>query len=174
MALPKKKKPPIKKNGKHKKAIVRALLDIGKPLYSEKEIKEPYTDLQIAKAIRRHKGLLFSVANRLGITAKHLKELIDGSETLKQTLYEAIQARHDFVESRLLKNIRKDKSSDIQFYLRTQCKDRGYDEKGADQSGENMRPININFVPAQYEKNIMKEIKELDNDDNNEDEEDNE
>ena len=49
--------------------------------------------------------------------------------TVRQKVEDIREERHDFVENKLMTQIKDDNITAIIFYLKTQCKDRGYVER---------------------------------------------
>jgi hypothetical protein len=66
--------------------------------------------------------------------------------TVRQALEDTREKRHDFVELKLMKGINDDNMTAIIFYLKTQCKQRGYVERvEQEHSGKTEHTINLSW-----------------------------
>jgi len=83
----------------------------------------------MADAITEAKGFITVTAARLGCSRRTVDNYVKDYPTVREALEDARESRHDFVESRLMAAINKDNITAIIFYLKTQCKARGYVER---------------------------------------------
>lgn len=80
-------------------------------------------------AIEKSKGFVSTAAQLLGCSRRHFYARMNTMPTVQAALEDVREKRHDFVESKLLKRIDAEDITAIIFYLKTQCKNRGYVER---------------------------------------------
>lgn len=88
-----------------------------------------YTAEEVAAAVYECKGLASIAAQRLGCSAKTVRNYVDKYPTVKEAIAQAREDLKDNAESRLLARIDADDLTAIIFFLKTQAKDRGYVER---------------------------------------------
>ena len=101
---------------------------------------------QMISAINEAQGFVSKAAEILGVSRmtfyRHLKKYT----TVKQALDDVRSKRHDFVELQLMKGIKDGNITAIIFYLKTQCKHRGYIERTQQEHmGEGGGKVDINL-----------------------------
>ena len=84
---------------------------------------------QIIKAIKDSKGYVAKAAGLLGVSRSTFYNYLKKYSTVQEALDDVRESRHDYVESQLLKQIDQGNITAIIFYLKTQCKSRGYVER---------------------------------------------
>lgn len=99
---------------------------------------------QVVEAIKDSKGLISVIAGRLGVTERHVYNLLDKYATAKEARDNEREKLKDFVESRMLKKIEAGDTAMIIFYAKTQMKDRGYVER-VENTGKDGGAINVNL-----------------------------
>jgi hypothetical protein len=105
--------------------------------------RQAYTAQQVIDALQEAKGYVSKAANILRCDPKTVYNYADRYPTVRQAWDDIREERHDFVENALAKRINEGSDTAIIFYLKTQCKPRGYIEKTEiEQSGN----ININVI----------------------------
>ena len=110
-----------------------------------------YTLAQIGDALTITKGMVFLAARELGCAPNTIRDRLGKSETL-QNLQQALRgATTDTAELKLYTAILAGEPWAIQFYLKTQAKDRGYTER-TEISGPDGGPIE-HEVNAKHELN---------------------
>ena len=88
-----------------------------------------YTDKQIIDALQQTKGMVYVAAQRLGCSPDTIKARMAKSEKIR-AVAEAERGRMgDTAELKLIEAIHDGQPWAIQFYLKTQAKDRGYTER---------------------------------------------
>lgn len=105
------------------------------------------------EAVERNGGVILGAckAMKIGRTTHYewLKE-----PWYKQLYEDIIEEQKDFVESQLLKNIKKGDSKSIIFYLKSKAKDRGYYEKIQNDNIHEIKGRAYKIVKAKdYQKN---------------------
>ena len=106
-----------------------------------------YSAQQMANAIREARGFVTVAAEKLGCHRATVQRYINDYATVQDALTDAREKRHDFVENKLMTAIQDGNITAIIFYLKTQCKDRGYIERNhTEVSGPQGRPIEVNTV----------------------------
>ena len=91
--------------------------------------RERYTIADIIDALDKTQGYVSKAADYLGCTTKTIYNYRDRHEDVAQAWSDIRERRHDFVEDRLMHRIKSDDTTAIIFYLKTQCKPRGYIER---------------------------------------------
>lgn len=90
---------------------------------------ERLTKAQVVKAAHAQKGFVTKIAQSLGVTAKTIYSYRDRYPDVADAIEEAREQRHDFVENKLMERINAGSDTAIIFYLKTQCKSRGFVER---------------------------------------------
>ena len=90
---------------------------------------ERFTAQQVIDALQEAKGYVSQAASLLHCTAGTVYNYAKRYPTVQQAWDDIREERHDFVESALAKRIREGSDTAIIFYLKTQCKARGYVER---------------------------------------------
>ena len=80
-------------------------------------------------AINDAQGFVSKAAELLGVSRATFYNYLKKYATAKQALDDVRSKRHDFVELQLMKGIKEGNITAIIFYLKTQCKHRGYVER---------------------------------------------
>ena len=80
-------------------------------------------------AIQDGRGYASKAAELLGVSRTSFYTYLNRFATAKQTLEDVREKRHDTVELALMTKIDKGDTTAIIFYLKTQCKSRGYVER---------------------------------------------
>jgi hypothetical protein len=88
-----------------------------------------YSAQQMADALLDARGFVTVAAEKLGCHRATVQRYINDFSTVQDALKDAREKRHDFVESKLMAAINEGNITAIIFYLKTQCKDRGYIER---------------------------------------------
>jgi hypothetical protein len=88
-----------------------------------------YTEKKIRAALIECKGMVYIAAQRLGCSLNTIKARVAKSRALQETLDAARGMTGDTAELKLYQAIQEGEPWAIQFYLKTQCKTRGYSEK---------------------------------------------
>ena len=91
--------------------------------------KKAFTVDQMKQALISGNGFLSVAAKRLGCSIMTISRYINEFPELRQTMFDIRHQRDDFVESQLMKAIRKGELTAIIFYLKTQARHRGYNER---------------------------------------------
>lgn len=94
-------------------------MDTGNGLTAEKMIA----------AVEEAKGYVSKACQILKCSRQHFYVKLKNYPTVQQAMDEIRNKRHDFVESKLMNLIDQENVTAIIFYLKTQCKDRGYVER---------------------------------------------
>lgn len=89
-----------------------------------------YTIEQVAGSLQRAKGLITLAAADLKADYKTVKRMVNESATLQKVQADCKQQMGDFTEGKLFEAIGRGEPWAVQFYLRTQAKDRGYSDAG--------------------------------------------
>jgi hypothetical protein len=104
---------------------------------------EKYTAQQVIDALQEAKGYVSKAASLLQCSPVTVYNYADRYKSVRRAWDDIREERHDFVENALAKRINEGSDTAIIFYLKTQCKPRGYIEKTeVEQSGN----ININVT----------------------------
>lgn len=91
--------------------------------------KKRLTDEQIAKALAEAKGLVTFAAELLEVERSTIYRRLSASPELREAVTEARESMKDVGESSLYKAVEAGESWAVCFFLKTQCKDRGYVER---------------------------------------------
>jgi len=83
----------------------------------------------MSEAIQESSGFISKAASLCHVSRQTFYRNMNKYPTVKQELEDVREARHDFVENQLLKLIKELNPTAIIFYLKTQCKKRGYVER---------------------------------------------
>ena len=106
-----------------------------------------YTSQQIADAIRNARGFVTAAAQELGCSRRTVYRYLKKFAGAQESLEDAREKRHDFVENQLMKAVDKGNITAIIFYLKTQCKERGYVERYQQEiTGKDGGPIQTEAV----------------------------
>jgi len=111
--------------------------------------KMALTAKKMIKAIEESKGYISGAASLCGVARSTFYNNLEKYPAAKEALENVKQSRHEYVESKLMKQIDKDNLTAIIFYLKTQC---GWAETsrteitGAD--GGNIRIVQIGGINA--------------------------
>ena len=100
---------------------------------------------EIIQAIEASKAYPMKAAELLHISRATFYNYLNRYSTAKAAYEEARQKRHEWVESKLLKQIEKDNLTAIIFYLKTQCKHMGYVER-QEVTGADAGPLTVKVV----------------------------
>lgn len=104
-----------------------------------------FTSDQIALALRETKGMVTVAARKLGCSHNTIYKYAEKHQNVKDALREERQLMGDIAELALFKAIQNGEMSAIIFYLKTQCKDRGYIERH-EHTGADGAPIQQTFT----------------------------
>ena len=107
------------------------------------------TAAEMIAAINQAQGFASKAAELLGVGRTTFYAYLKKYSTAKQALDDVRSKRHDFVELQLMKGINEGNMTGIIFYLKTQCKDRGYIEK-------QQFDVNINDIDAAIERELAR------------------
>ncbi len=88
-----------------------------------------YTAQEMIDAIHEARGFLTVAADKLGCSRRTVYRYMRDYPTVQEALDDTREKRHDFVEGKLMAAINNDNIAAIIFYLKTQCKQRGYIER---------------------------------------------
>lgn len=89
---------------------------------------DKFTPEEIIKAIEDGHGILSSAAQILHCSRTTVDKYRRKYEKVRKAIIDSKESMKDFVEQQLYKNIVDQKEASIFFYLKTQAKDRGYEE----------------------------------------------
>jgi hypothetical protein len=84
---------------------------------------------QVINAIKEGRGFASKAADILGVSRSTFYTDLKKFATAQQALEDVRESRHDYVESKLLQGVDQGNMTAIIFYLKTQCKERGYVER---------------------------------------------
>ena len=99
-----------------------------------------YTAEELIDAIEKSRGYVTKAAYLLGCSRSTFYVYLKRFKTAQQALEDVREARHDHVESKLMELIDGGNVAATIFYLKTQCKHRGYVER-QEISGPDEGPI---------------------------------
>ena len=91
--------------------------------------KNGYTAQQVIDALEEGRGYVSKAASLLGCTPQTVYNYRDKFVSVAEAWAAIREARHDFVENKLHEAINSGNVTAIIFYLKTQCKPRGYVER---------------------------------------------
>ena len=95
---------------------------------------------EVIQAIEESRGFASKAAEILGVSRTTFYKYIKNYKTAKQALEDTREKRHDYVENKLMKLIDSGNVAATLFYLKTQCKARGYVER-QEISGKDGGPV---------------------------------
>lgn len=81
------------------------------------------------EAVRDSKGWIYEIQNKLGVSRKTVHNYMKRWPEGKEILEDIREARHDKVEGVLQELIAQGNVTAVIFYLKTQCKSRGFVER---------------------------------------------
>ena len=84
---------------------------------------------QMIDAIKQARGFVSKAAQLCGVSRTTFYVYVKKYPTVQEALEDEREKRHDFVENKLMNAINNDNIAAILFYLKTQCKQRGYVER---------------------------------------------
>lgn len=99
-----------------------------------------YSDKQLEAALRESRGMLYVAARRLGCDPATVRTRVEKSERLRAVVEAERGLLGDTAELKLIEAIRNGEPWAIQFYLKTQHRDRGYVDR-QEVSGPDGGPI---------------------------------
>ena len=100
---------------------------------------------QVIAAIKDSRGFASKAADILGVSRSTFYRYLDKYATAKQALQDTREKRHDYVENQLMKLIDSGNVASTIFYLKTQCKSRGYVER-QEVTGKEGGPVEISTI----------------------------
>ena len=100
---------------------------------------------RMISAIKDSQGFVVKACEILDCSRTTFYNYLKKYATVQQALDDVREARHDFVELQLMKGIKEGNITAIIFYLKTQCKHRGYVER-QEHSGPEGDPITVRTV----------------------------
>jgi hypothetical protein len=103
------------------------------------------TAASMIDAVERSRGFVSEACRLLRCSRKHFYAKLKDFPTVQQALEDEREKRHDWVESKMLKGIEAEVPALIIFYLKTQCRDRGYSER-VEVTGANGGPMTLEIV----------------------------
>lgn len=107
--------------------------------------KAVFTTKEIIEALQEADGYVSKAASLLGCSVMTLYNYRDRHPTVREAWQDIKERRHDFVENSLHKLIRDLNPAAVIFYLKTQCKDRGYVER-QEVTGSDGGPVAISTI----------------------------
>ena len=113
--------------------------------------KPRYSSQEVIDAIVKAQGFIGAAASELGCTIATVYSYINKYPTVKQARDDVKYRRDDFVESRLMKQIKSHNITAIIFYAKTQMKHRGYVER-IEQSATNLNIDYASLTDKQLER----------------------
>jgi len=114
--------------------------------------KKRYTQQEVIDAITKAEGFISAAASALGCDVGTVYNYIKRYPKVRQAKEDVKYKRDDFVESKLLKQIKDDNIAAIIFYAKTQMKHRGYVER-VEQTGADGEAITIRVVYSEQDAN---------------------
>jgi predicted transcriptional regulator len=91
--------------------------------------KESFKAKEVIDALENADGYVSKAASLLGCTSMTVYNYAKRYQTVRAAWDSIKEKRHDFVENALHKQIKEGNVTAIIFYLKTQCKRRGYVER---------------------------------------------
>lgn len=109
------------------------------------------TAAKMIDAIEQSNGFVSKACSILKCSRAHFYVKLKDFPTVQQAMEDVREKRHDFVESKMMKRIEAEDTTMIIFYLKTQCKGRGYVERhevtGADNGPVELHVVYDNQIP---------------------------
>jgi len=99
----------------------------------------------VIKAIEDARGYASKAAELLGVGRSSFYRYLQKFTSAQQALEDTREKRHDYVENKLMKLIDEGNVPATIFYLKTQCKHRGYTER-YEYTGADNKPIEIKTI----------------------------
>jgi hypothetical protein len=97
--------------------------------------------------LKQHMGIVSSACKAAGIRRCTYYQWRDRDPEFREACLEAYEERKDFAESILFEKIREKDTTSVIFYLKTQCKDRGYVEKSVlEHAGSAKNPMKLQLI----------------------------
>lgn len=87
------------------------------------------TAQRMIDAIHDARGFVTKAASLCGVSRTTFYNHLSKHPTVQEALEDEREVRHDFVENKLMSAIDDGNVTAMIFYLKTQCKDRGYVER---------------------------------------------
>jgi hypothetical protein len=103
------------------------------------------TAARMVQAIEDSRGFISEACKLLGCSRSHFYNKLKTFPTAQQALDDVREKRHDYVESKMMKRIEQGDTTMIIFYLKTQCKARGYVER-QEVTGADGGPVTLAIV----------------------------
>jgi hypothetical protein len=100
---------------------------------------------QMVEAIRTARGFVSKAADLCGVSRRTFYRYLEQFSSVQEALEDEREKRHDFVENKLMHAIDGDNITAIIFYLKTQCKARGYVER-VETTGKDGGPVIFRVV----------------------------
>lgn len=91
--------------------------------------KQKYSAEQVIEAIKQSNGIITTAAKALGCARGTINNYVNKYVTVADALEETRETTLDFVENQLMKQIQNNNLTAIIFFLKTQGKNRGYNER---------------------------------------------
>ncbi len=106
-----------------------------------------FTAGEVIEAIKEARGFVTVAASKLGCSRTSMYVYLKQYATAAKALEDEREKRHDYVESKLMAAIKLMNITAIIFYLKTQCKSRGYVERyQTELTGKDGGPIKTEAV----------------------------
>ena len=100
---------------------------------------------KMIEAIEKANGFVSAACKSLKCSRDHFYNKLKGFPTVQRKIEEIREKRHDYVESKMMQLIDDLNPTMIIFYLKTQCKHRGYVER-TEHTGLDGGPIGVAAV----------------------------
>lgn len=117
--------------------------------------QEEFTPDQIAEALKACEGFQATAADMLGCCEETIIAYRRRYPELEQLIRHLREKHKDYAEGSLLKHIKDGKEASLIFYLKTQCRNRGYTER-VDVSGEIKIESILGALPAELAAEVGK------------------
>lgn len=105
-------------------------------------------DEQIIQALRASSGLVALAASKLGVNRRTLYNWFQEDPELLEALHDVRESMKDLAEGKLLQQVQEGNLTAIIYYLKTQARDRGYQEHSPNEAeGRDMRPFILEICP---------------------------